>query len=222
MRVLLVEDDIKLCEELKLFLENNGYQVLTINKFDNTLEDIKNTNCDLILMDINLPNISGEYLVREYRKISNTPIIMVTSKNTDIDELISINYGADDFITKPYNPPILLARIERLLKRSNQLEKVIMHNDLIIDITKSVLIKDNEIIDLSKNELKILYYLLLNKGQIVSRDSLIDYLWNNNEFIDDNTLTVNINRIRTKLENIGYKDIIITKRGQGYTIYEND
>lgn len=218
MKLLLVEDEIKLREELKIFLENNGYSVDIIDNFDDTLNLIKKNSCDLILMDINLPNINGEYLVKEFRKESNTPIIMVTSKNTEIDELMSINYGADDFITKPYNPQILLARIERLLKRTGNVENKITYKDLILDVSKSIIINNNEIIDLSKNEFRIFCFLLINQGKIISRDELMNYLWDNNEFIDDNTLTVNINRLRTKLESIGYNDVIITRRGQGYII----
>ena len=218
MKLLLVEDEIKLRQELKIFLENNGYEVDTINEFDDTLNLIKKKNCDLILMDINLPNINGEYLVKELRKEINTPIIMVTSKNTEIDELMSINYGADDFITKPYNSQILLARIERLLKRTKKQDNIITYKNLILDISKSLIKNNDEIIDLSKNEFRIFYFLLINQGKIISRDDLMNYLWDNNEFIDDNTLTVNINRLRTKLDSIGYNDIIMTKRGQGYII----
>lgn len=218
MTLLIVEDEIKLREELKLFLENNGYKVITINDFDNTLSEIKKNNCDLILMDINLPNINGEYLVKELRKDSNVPIIMVTSKNTEMDELISINYGADDFIVKPYNPQILLARIERILKRINNNDNRIVYNDLILDVSKSSIIKSDEVTQLSKNEFRIFYYLLSNKGKIISRDDLINYLWDNNEFVDDNTLTVNINRLRNKLATLGYNELIITRRGQGYIV----
>lgn len=218
MTLLIVEDEIKLREELKQFLENNGYKVITINDFDNTLSEIKKNNCDLILMDINLPNINGEYLVKELRKDSNVPIIMVTSKNTEMDELISINYGADDFIVKPYNPQILLARIERILKRINNNDNRIVYNDLILDVSKSSIIKNEEVTQLSKNEFRIFYYLLSNRGKIISRDDLINYLWDNNEFVDDNTLTVNINRLRNKLATLGYNELIITRRGQGYIV----
>ena len=218
MTLLIVEDEIKLREELKLFLENNGYKVITINDFDNTLSEIKKNNCDLILMDINLPNINGEYLVKELRKDSNVPIIMVTSKNTEMDELISINYGADDFIVKPYNPQILLARIERILKRINNNDNRIVYNDLILDVSKSSIIKNDDVTQLSKNEFRIFYYLLSNRGKIISRDDLINYLWDNNEFVDDNTLTVNINRLRNKLATLGYNELIITRRGQGYIV----
>ncbi len=217
-KILIVEDEEKLRQELKVFLENNGYEVLLITDFTNTLEEIKKLSVDLILMDVNLPGNNGEYLVKELRKEKDLPIIVVTSKNTEIDELISINNGADDFITKPYNSQILLARIERLLERTNNISENITYKDLILDISKSCIIKDEEIIDLSKNEFKIFYYLLKNKNQIIKRDELMDFLWDNNEFVDDNTLTVNINRLRGKLSDIGYEDIIITKRGLGYII----
>lgn len=216
-KILIVEDEIKLRNELKICLENNGYQVITINDFQNTIGDIIKLNVDLILLDINLPNISGEFICKEIRKTITTPIIMVTSKNNELDELISINYGADDYITKPYNIQILLARINRLLKRTNKIDSL-KYKDLILDISKSCIIKNEQIIDLSKNEFKIFYFLLKNKEKIVTRDELMDYLWDNNEFIDDNTLTVNINRLRNKLEDINYHDVIITKRGQGYII----
>lgn len=218
-KILIIEDEIKLRDELKKFLINNGYEVLTINNFENTLESINQINCDLILMDINLPNINGEFICKEYRKLKNTPIIMVTSKNTEIDELLSINYGADDFITKPYNPQILLARIERLLKRINQADvNIVEYQNIKLDISKSCIIKDNQNIDLSKNELKIFYYLLKNKGTIISRDEIMNYLWDNDDFVDDNTLTVNINRLRNKLSDINLENVIETRRGQGYII----
>lgn len=217
-KILIIEDDIKLRNELTIFFKNSGYGVSSITDFDDTINSILNTSCDLILLDVNLPNLNGEIVCKELRKKITTPIIIVTSRNSELDELISINYGADDFITKPYNTQILLARVERLLKRTNNTEENIFYKDLIINPLKSVVIKNDLEIDLSKNELKIFVYLIKNKNKIVSRDDLMNYLWNNNEFVDDNTLTVNINRLRNKLNDIGYKDAIITKRGQGYTL----
>jgi len=217
-KILIVEDEVKLRLELKTFLNNNGYEVTTIDNFDNTVKSILTTECDLVILDINLPNVNGEYILKEIRKDNNIPIIIVTSRNTEIDELLSINYGADDFITKPYNKEILLARINRILNRNTLDESKIKYKNIILDISKSIITKDNTNIDLTKNELKIFYYLLKNIGKIISRDELMDYLWDNNEFVDDNTLTVNINRLRTKLEDIGLTDTIITKRGQGYII----
>lgn len=217
-KILIVEDEVKLRLELKTLLNNNGYEVSMIESFNDTINSIMNTECDLVLLDINLPNVNGEYILKEIRKDSNIPVIIVTSRNTEIDELLSINYGADDFITKPYNKEILLARINRILNRKENDELKIKYKDIILDISKSIIVKDNINIDLTKNELKILYYLLKNIGKIISRDELMNYLWDNNEFVDDNTLTVNINRLRGKLESIGLKDTIVTKRGQGYII----
>ena len=220
-KVLIIEDEIKLRNELKIFLENNGYEVSTIEDFTNVLEAISKIQTDIILMDINLPNINGEFLCKEIRKNNNVPIIMVTSKNTEMDELISINYGADDFITKPYNPNILLARIERILSRTTKVIENIKYKDLELDINKSLIIKNDKKIELSRNEIKILYYLLKNRGNIISRDDIMNYLWDNDEFVDDNTLTVNINRLRNKLELLDLKEIIETRRGQGYIIIWN-
>ena len=217
-KILILEDEVKLRNELMTYLETNGFETDYIDDYTNVVNKILETEIDLLLLDINLPNINGEYVLRELRKTSNKPVIMVTSRNTEIDELLSINYGADDFITKPYNSEILLARINRVLNRTNQSDLTINYKNIILDVSKSIILKDKEVIDLSRNELKIFYYLLKNSGRIISRDELMNYLWDNNEFIDDNTLTVNINRLRNKLEDIGLTDTIITKRGQGYII----
>ena len=218
MTILIVEDEEKIREELKIFLESNGYQVETVKEFQNLDTNIFKINCDLILLDINLPFINGEYLLKEIRKKSNLPIIMITSKNTELDELLSISLGADDFITKPFNPQILLARINRLLTRKNNQSETIKYKNALIDVSKSLIETEHNKENLTRNELKILTYLLENKGTIVSRDDLINYLWDSDEYIDDNTLTVNINRLRTKLASLGLKDVIITKRSQGYII----
>lgn len=216
-KIMIVDDEKKLRDELNIFLTNNGFEVICITNFNNTIESIINNPCDLILLDINLPKLDGEYICKELRKKIETPIIMVTCKNTEIDELLSINYGADDYVTKPYNPQILLARINRILNRNNS-ETKLEYKGITLYLSKSSLEVDNKTVDLSRNELKIFHYLLKNQSNIVSRDDLIDYLWNNNEFVDDNTLTVNINRLRNKLESLGYKNVIITKRSQGYII----
>lgn len=216
-KILIVEDDIKLRNELKKFLENSGYSVELLESFSNTIEDIINKKVDLIILDINIPILNGEIVCRELRKKINTPIIIVTSRNNEIDELISINYGADDFITKPYNTQILLARIERILKRTNNITSIV-YNDILINVSECSVSKNGKTLDLSKNEFKIFYFLVQNKNKIITRDKLMNYLWNTNEFIDDNTLTVNINRLRNKLKNIENKEIIKTKRGQGYIV----
>lgn len=219
MTIIIVEDTQKLREELSIYLEKNGFKTIQIIDFTNVKEQIINAKeKDLILLDINLPNLDGEYLLKDLRKEIDTPIIIVTSKNTEIDELLCIEYGADDFITKPFSPRILLARITRLLERNTKAQKEITYKDMTINITKSQIERNNKKIELSKNELKILIYLLKNKGTIVTRDDIISYLWDNNEYVDDNTLTVNINRVRSKLENLDLENVILTKRGQGYII----
>lgn len=219
MTIIIVEDTQKLREELSIYLEKNGFKTIQIIDFTNVKEQIINAKeKDLILLDINLPNLDGEYLLKDLRKEIDTPIIMVTSKNTEIDELLCIEYGADDFITKPFSPRILLARITRLLERNTKAQKEVTYKDMTINITKSQIERNNKKIELSKNELKILIYLLKNKGTIVTRDDIISYLWDNNEYVDDNTLTVNINRVRSKLEKLDLENVILTKRGQGYII----
>ena len=219
MTIIIIEDTQKLREELSIYLEKNGFKTKQITNFTNVKEQIINAKeKDLILLDINLPNLDGEYLLKDLRKEIDTPIIIVTSKNTEIDELLCIEYGADDFITKPFSPRILLARITRLLERNTKVQKEITYKDMTINITKSQIERNNKKIELSKNELKILIYLLKNKGTIVTRDDIISYLWDNNEYVDDNTLTVNINRVRSKLEKLDLENVILTKRGQGYII----
>ena len=220
-KILIVEDDQKLRNELKIYLEKNGYEALTIEKFDNSIQDILDKKADLILLDINLPYLDGEYICKEIRKTSNVPIIMVTSRDSELDELISLNNGADQYVTKPYNLQILLAKIAGLLKRTENTgmnQNKIDCREFILNISKSMIEKEEKQIELTKNELKILHFLVLRKGQIVSRDEIINHLWDSESFIDDNTLTVNMTRLRTKLEETGLKDIIETKRGQGYIL----
>jgi len=217
--ILIVEDDEKLRTELGIFLGNNGYSIKYMDKFDNTISEILNSKCDLILLDINLPGCDGQYICKEIRKTSDIPIIIITSRDTELDELISINYGADDFVAKPFNLQILLARIASILKRVNKTgNEKINCNEFILNTSKSTIEKENKEVELTKNEFKILYYLVSKRNKIVSRDEIMTYLWEGEMFVDDNTLTVNINRLRKKLQDIDLKDIIETKRGQGYIL----
>ena len=224
-KILIIEKKKKLRTELKIFLEKNGYQVSILEEFKNPIENILKENADLILLDINLPYIDGEYICKELRKTSDIPIIIVTSRDNEIDELISLNNGADQYVTKPYNIQILLAKISGLLRRTQNNEinqNKINCNKFILNISKSLIENGEKKIELTKNELKILHFLVLNKGKIVSRDEIMNYLWDSESFIDDNTLTVNMTRLRTKLEELGIKDIIQTKRGQGYILVLGD
>ena len=220
-KILIVEDDDKLRDELEIFLNHNGYQVETLKTFDNTIEDILEANPHLILLDINLPGSDGQYVCKEVRKKSNVPIIIVTSRDTELDELISINYGADHYITKPFNIQILLARISSLLRRTHSLAEPkdkIDAKDFVLNLENSIIEKNGKVIEITKNEYKILKYLTQNRGKIISREDIMDYLWESESFIDDNTLSVNITRLRTKLEELDLKELIETRRGQGYLL----
>lgn len=220
-KILIVEDDKKLRKELETFLTKHGFIAKGLEKFDNTIQDILNENADLILLDINLPYTDGEFICKEVRKTSDVPIIMVTSRDNEIDELMSLNYGADQYVTKPYNIQILLAKIIGLLKRNKKSDKEMQEIDcdgFKLNIAERVIQKDDRKIELTKNEYTILYYLCINRGRIVSRDEIMDYLWESEEFIDDNTLSVNVKRLRGKLEELGLVDRIETRRGQGYIL----
>lgn len=219
--ILIVEDDEKLSKELEKFLSQNGYEASRITNFENVINDILNSKCNMILLDINLPGNNGEYICKEVRKTSDVPIVMITSVDSELDELISLNYGADDYITKPFNLQILLAKIATILKRTssnNKDQTKINCENFILNLSKSTIEKDGKEIELTKNEFKILYYLVQNRGKIVSREELMNYLWDSEMFVDDNTLTVNITRIRNKLEEVNLKDILETRRGQGYIL----
>lgn len=223
-KILIIEDDQKLRHELEIFLNRNGLNSKCIETFENTIEDIINEKADLILLDINLPNYDGEYILKELRKTIDTPIIMVTSRDNEIDELISMNYGADNYVTKPFNSQILLAKINAILKRQNNGvdQDKINCGEFILNTSKSIIQKENKQAELTLNELKILKYLVKNKGKITSREDIMNYLWDTEDFIDDNTLTVNMTRLRGKLESIGIHDAIETKRGQGYIFTSQD
>jgi len=220
MKLFIIEDDIVLRTELISLLESYNYSCETSDNFKNIITEAVDSNADLILLDINLPYYDGYHVCREIRKISDVPIMVVTSRNNDMDELMSMNLGADDFITKPYNIQILLARIAAILKRTNQknYSSEVEYKGLTLSMAKSTVYYESKEAELTKNELRILSVLMQNANSIISRDDLMDELWQSDEFVDDNTLTVNVNRLRKKLEEIGAADFIKTKRGQGYMI----
>lgn len=219
-KIMIIEDTEKIRTELKEFLSRYGYDVVAPIGFSTIISDIESEDPDLLLLDINLPIYDGYYICREVRKNSNLPIIIVTSRDSEMDELMSMNLGADDFVTKPYNLQILLARISSVLRRSSssQSSDVLSHNGILLNLSKSTVSCGSIEEDLTKNELKILHCLMKNKGAIVSRDTLMESLWDSDIFVDDNTLTVNINRLRKKLSTLGREDAVETKRGQGYII----
>ena len=223
-RIMVIEDHEKIRNELCDFLNKNGYECISVNDFEHVMEAIQKHNPDLILLDLNLPVYDGHYICREVRKSNqNVAIIVVTSRDSDMDELISMNLGADDFITKPYNLQILLARIARILHRTYESggSNTLSINDILLDIGKSTVTYQNKSIDITKNELSIMHCLFQNKNKLVLREELMKHMWDCEIFVDDNTLTVNINRLRKKLEYLRLDDMIQTKRGMGYMIYED-
>ncbi|MBY0754466.1 response regulator transcription factor [Clostridium sardiniense] len=219
-KIFIIEDEEKIKVELSTFLERYGYKTKAVNNFENVIEEALDYNPTIILLDVNLPYYDGYYICREMRKKSNVPIIIVTSRDSDVDELMSMNLGADDFVTKPYNPQILLARITSVIKRTynNENSEVFQYRDLKYNLSQSEAEFNGNKIELTKNESKILYVFMKNKEKIISRDKIMKELWQSDEFVDDNTLTVNINRLRKKLEEIGANNYLQTKRGQGYIL----
>lgn len=222
-KIMIIEDNDTIRNELSTFLRKNGYETCLITDFSNVMETFKQAEVDCVLLDLSLPEVEGHYLAKEIRKVSAVPIIVVTSRNSTMDELMSMNLGADDFITKPYNLQILLARLQSVLRRAYEKNdaQVTVIRGVELDIPRGMVRYMGQEQELTKNELRILSYLISNRGSIVSRQDLMQYLWNTDWFVDDNTLTVNINRLRKKLEEIGIVDFIETKRGMGYTIHEN-
>ena len=219
--IMIVEDNEQLQNEIGNLLTRNGYRVMKTMEFNKIPKLVKESNPHLILLDINLPYDDGFKICTEIRSFSTVPIIFITSRDTNVDELMSITLGGDDFITKPYNAQILLARINSLLKRAYPNEKAgdfIEYNGVKLNILSSKVEYGDKEIELTKNELKILHYLLINKGKIVSRVDIMEYLWDSALFVNDNTLTVNITRLRNKFEDIGISEFIKTKRGQGYIV----
>ncbi len=220
-RIMVVEDEEKIREELKNLLERYGYQVQALNDFHEAAGQIIAARPHLVLLDINLPEYDGYVLCRQIRQQSSVPIIMVTSRDSDVDELMSMNLGADDFITKPYHVQILLAHIQAILKRTYHEDqgRLLEANGVLLDLGRGSAAYRGQSVELTKNEMRILGLLMRKQGTIVSRDEIMTDLWQSEEFVDDNTLTVNINRLRRKLESIGVpQDYMSTKRGLGYMI----
>ena len=219
-KILIIEDDPVIQSELETLLRGNGYTAVSLKNFSKVDDIFKAEKPHLVLLDIKLPNESGFSICSQIRSDSNVPIIFVTSCNTDMDELNSIMLGGDAFIAKPYHTAILLAKIASLLKRAypvHQSEQM-AYGGAVLHLESSSLNYDGQSVDLTKNELKILYYLFKNAGKICARGDMVEFLWDNQLYVDDNALSVNINRIREKLAGIGLTDFIKTKHRQGYTI----
>lgn len=218
--IFIVEDNLKIRDELIKLLEKYGYECRSSEDYANMAQVILDAKPQLVLLDINLPVYDGYYVCRELRRKSQIPVIIVTSRDSEADELMSMNLGADDFVTKPYNTQILLARIASVLKRAypSVPADTVTHRGLELDMSRSIARYEGSEVELTKNELRILRLLICNKGRILPRDEIMNDLWQSEEFVDDNTLTVNINRLRKKLESIGVRDYLVTRRGQGYLV----
>lgn len=217
--ILIIEDDEAICRELQMLLQKQGYEAICWNMQEDIRELVKTHDPHIILLDINLPQMDGFTVCSQLRSFSKVPIIFVTSRNTDMDEPCSMQMGGDDFITKPYNTSILLARIAALLKRSYEWkDQNLTHHGVLLDVAMSRVEYQNNTRELTKNEVKILHYMFQHKGEIIPREDLIDYLWDNKLFIDDNALSVNVTRIRNKLRELGVEDFIVTRHRQGYQI----
>lgn len=220
-KILIVEDDKVLSNEVKILLDSHGFASYQIFDFSNAVQKILDNSPDLVLLDIMLPAANGQSILRDLRKESDVPVIMLTSRNTDVDEIMSMTYGADDYITKPYNPALLLLRMEALLKRTagkQERQESFEYKGLTVNLLRSSFLSNGKEITVSRNEIMIFYCLFQNAGRIVSRDELMDFLWDYNDFVDDNTLTVNINRLRKRLAEAGLEHVIQTRRKQGYLL----
>ncbi|NBH80700.1 DNA-binding response regulator [Clostridiaceae bacterium] len=219
-KIFVIEDDPVICAELITLLEGNSYEASAATDFSSVIQTVKTFQPHLILLDIKLPQTNGFTLCSQIRSFSNVPIIFVTSCTTDMDELNSIMLGGDAFITKPYNTAILLAKIASLLKRAypTEAQTGLTYRGAILHLDSSKIEFAGQRADLTKNELKIMCYLFKHAGVICARADIVEYLWDNQVYIDDNALSVNINRIREKLVSIGLTDFIKTKHRQGYTL----
>ena len=220
-KILVVEDDHQIQQELVLLLQRNGFEAQALTSFEYVPQQIIAAHPDLVLLDLNLPGIDGQQICREVRQFSNVPIIVVTSRNTDLDELMVLSLGADDFIAKPYNTQILLMHITSVLRRANSdvtTGTKLSHAGVTLDSSSCKVSANQKSVELTKNELRILSLLMQNAGTVVSRQRIQEELWQSDEFVDDNTLTVNISHLRNTLASIGVEDFVMTRRGLGYVI----
>ena len=219
--ILLVEDDLDLARELSLALNKWGFTVYRIERFDNILKEFLEKKPMLVIMDVNLPYFDGFYWCEKIRDISKVPIIFLSSRDSNMDVIMGMNNGGDDYITKPFSVEVLISKINALLRRIYDYvssDSLLYYDDIILDTEKCILKREDKSIELTKNELKILSLLIKNKDKVVSRDKIMMSLWDDDEFVNDNTLTVNITRLRNKLKDIGVEDFIKTKKGLGYMV----
>lgn len=218
-KIYLVEDDPTVREQLSLLLANAGHDVMCAERFDRLPQDIEAAAPDAVILDLGLPGTDGQYVARELRKTSQVPIMVLTSRTSELDELMSLTMGADDFVAKSANPQLMLAHLEALLRRGRpQARSMLSTGGLTLDTVRSEASFKGQTVELSRNELKILELLCRRQGAIVSREDLMEALWASDAFVDDNTLTVNINRVRKALGKLGLPHAVVTFRGQGYAL----
>ncbi|AND38395.1 response regulator transcription factor [Cytobacillus oceanisediminis] len=221
-RIMMIEDDLKIRRIVADTLKKWQYDVVEVTQFDQVLTEFEQTSPHLILLDINLPVFDGYYWCQQIRSVSKVPIIFLSSRNQNMDIIMAINMGGDDFIQKPFDLDILLARISALIRRKYTYQEDenirFIHRGLKLNVTNSTIEFNGQSNELSRNEFILLQLMMRNIGKIVSRDDLMQALWNEEQFVDDNTLTVNVNRMRRKIAAIGLEDFIVTRKGLGYLI----
>jgi len=220
-KILIVEDDLVIAREISKQIQNWGYETKVIEDFTQVMTEFVSFSPQLVLMDISLPFFNGYYWCTEIRKVSKVPIIFLSSAADNMNIVMAINMGADDFIAKPFDPNVLTAKIQAMLRRSYDFSgqmNLIEHKGAILNTSDATLTYEGERIDLTKNDYRILQILMENKGKVVSRDMLMTRLWETDSYVDENTLTVNMARLRKKLEQAGLKNFITTKKGIGYLV----
>lgn len=222
MKVLLVEDEPTIRETVADELGKWGFEVWPSTNFEHILNDFLAQSPQLVLLDINLPHFDGFYWCRKIREVSKVPIIFLSSRDNPMDMVMAMNMGGDDFVQKPFYTDVLVAKIQALMRRTysyTQTEtNVVEYEGVVLNLQSGEVTYHNQILELTKNEFKILQILMQNIGSIVSRDNIMRKLWENESFVDDNTLTVNVARVRKKLAELGKEEFIHTKKGQGYII----
>lgn len=220
-KILLVEDDEAISNSIKNHLENWGFEVVAVRDFRNIIYEFNKVNPHIVLLDIILPFYDGYYWCKEVRKISNVPIVFLSSASDNMNIVMAVNMGGDDFIAKPFDFSVFLAKVQAVLRRTYDMSggiAVIEHKGITLNLNDFTLSYQDKILELTKNEFRILETLLANKGKIVSRDTLMTKLWQDDNYVEENTLTVNVMRLRKKLEDIGATDFIKTKVGCGYIV----
>lgn len=220
-KILLVEDDEIISKSIKQHLENWNFEVVTAKDFRNITKEFTACNAHMVLLDLMLPFYDGYYWCKEIRKISNVPIVFLSSASDNMNIVMAVNMGGDDFIAKPFNVNVLLAKIQAVLRRAYDMKggmSILEHKGVTLNLNDFNLSYRNKILELTKNEFRILETLLINKGKIVSRDALMVKLWQDDSYVEENTLTVNVTRLRKKLEDFGIDGFIKTKVGCGYII----